>query len=140
LHQVGVRRKSKRRRFATVKTPILSSIGGISVVKKDKEVISGVREKPTILSNKEKSPNDPSMAVKSEEEKVFRVNARQLRTLFKRTISQSEQATSWGSLRSRLTNASLGGALPAAKVKNNDILKIYIFTVTLSVINNTAKH
>jgi hypothetical protein len=125
LYQVGARPKSKRRRSSTInKTPILPSIGGISVVKKDEESMSRVREELTKSANIEKSPDEPLLAVKSEEAKVVRVNARQLKTLFGETMSQRKQTASWGGLRSRLTNASFRGALTAAKVKNDARSKI----------------
>jgi hypothetical protein len=140
MFQVSARRKSKRRRSKNFKTPILPSIGGISVVKKDKKFMSGGREELSKSVNKEKSLDNPSVAVKLEEENVVMVNARQLETLFSKMKSQREQATSWGSLRSRLTNSSMRNPLTSAKVKNDARSNIYILNITLSMINNLAKN
>lgn len=140
MYQVAAKRKSKKRRSSTLKTPILPSIGSISMFKTDKKFMSGVRDEMTKLPIKEKSSDNLSGAVKLEEEKVVRVNARQLQTLFGEMTPQREQATSWGSLRSRLTNASMRGALTTAKVNNNAGSKMFFLTITFSMINNLAKY
>jgi hypothetical protein len=94
----------------------------------------GVREELTKLVNKEKSPNNPSVAVKSEEEKLTRVNTRQMQTLFVEMKSQREQATSWDSLRSHLTNTSMRNPLTSPKVKND--ARSNIFILNMIIIND----